>query len=45
LVSSVIRSKKLFIELNEHVDCTRVGFDGVHEGLGTRVGTKKGRMF
>jgi hypothetical protein len=29
-------SKKLFIggDLNGHVDSTRVGFDGVHEGFG-----------
>jgi hypothetical protein len=37
-------SEKLFIggDLNEHVGSTRVGFDGVHGGLGMGVGTKKG---
>jgi hypothetical protein len=36
LVSSVFISEKLFIEgdLNEHVGSSRVGFDGVHGGLG-----------
>jgi hypothetical protein len=39
-------SEKLFIgeDLNRHIDSTRVGFDGVHRGLGMRVGTKKGRV-
>jgi hypothetical protein len=36
LVSSVPVSEKLFIggDLNGHVDSTRVGFNGVHEGFG-----------
>jgi hypothetical protein len=36
LVSSVLISEKLFIEgdLNGHVGSSRVGFDGVHGGLG-----------
>jgi hypothetical protein len=36
LVSSVQISEKLFIggDLNVHVGSTRVGFDGVHRGLG-----------
>jgi hypothetical protein len=35
LVSSIPISEKLFIggDLNEHVDSTRVGFDGVHGGF------------
>jgi hypothetical protein len=47
LVSSVSISKKLFIgeDFNEHVGCTRVGFNGVHEFLGMRVGIKKGRVY
>jgi hypothetical protein len=47
LVSSVPISEKLFIgDLNGRVDVgsTRVGFNGVHEASGTRIGTKKGRV-